>query len=100
MRKLIANIDPDFEDLIDPGFEDLTINRTGLEESQLQSVVGFFFIIAGMIAVIMIIIGAYWYILSAGDPQKVKKAKDTILYAVVGLIISISAWAIIEFIIG
>ena len=100
MRKLIANIDPGFEDLIDPGFEDLTINRTGLEESQLQSVVGFFFIIAGMIAVIMIIIGAYWYILSAGDPQKVKKAKDTILYAVVGLIISISAWAIIEFIIG
>lgn len=66
----------------------------------LNTVVTFFLILAGIISVIMIIIGGYWYVLSAGDPQKVKKAKDTILYAVVGLVISISAWSIIRFVIA
>ncbi len=85
---------------IDSGFNNTSIPQQELGDSQVQSAISFFFIIAGIIAVIMIIIGGYWYVLSAGDPQKVKKAKDTILYAVVGLVISISAWAIIEFILG
>lgn len=85
---------------IDSGLNDTSIPRQELGDPELQSAISFFFIIAGIIAVIMIIIGGYWYVLSGGDPQKIKKAKDTILYAVVGLVISISAWAIIEFIIG
>lgn len=81
-------------------FDGVSIPQQGLDNDQVQSAVGFFFIIAGIIAVIMIIIGGYWYVLSGGDPQRTKKAKDTILYAVVGLMISVSAWIIIEFIIG
>ena len=37
---------------------------------------------------------------SAGDPGKTKKAKDTILYAVIGLIICVLAFAIVNFVIG
>lgn len=68
-------------------------------DGALADAVTFVLILAGLISVIMIIIGGYWYVLSAGDPQKVKKAKDTILYSVIGLVISISAWGIIRFVI-
>lgn len=54
----------------------------------------------GMIAVAMIIYGGIQYIASAGDTNKVKKAKDTILYSVLGLIVSLLAFAIVNFVIN
>ncbi len=56
--------------------------------------------ILGVIAVIVIIYGGVQYIISAGDVGKVKKAKDTILYAVIGLIVCALAFAIVNFTIG
>ena len=55
--------------------------------------------VAGLVAVIFIIIGGINYMTSAGDPNKVKKAKDTILYAVIGLVICVLAFAIVNFVI-
>lgn len=49
----------------------------------------------GGIAVIVIIIGGFLYVTSNGDVAKAKRARNTILYAVVGLIVSVSASAII-----
>ena len=87
---------------IDTGavFEGTSLPNTTrtLQEAQLQSVVSFVFVIVGIISVIMIIIGGYNYVLSGADPQKTKKAKDTILYAVIGLVISMSAWLIVTFV--
>ena len=37
---------------------------------------------------------------SAGDPGKVKKAKDTILYGVIGLVVCVLAFAIVNFVIA
>lgn len=54
--------------------------------------------IAGAAAVIMIVVGGLQYTLSAGDDKRTKTAKDTITYAVVGLIITILAFAIVNFI--
>lgn len=56
--------------------------------------------IAGAIAVIVIIIGGIRYITSTGDATRVKQAKDTILYGVIGLIVVIMAYAIVNFVIG
>lgn len=55
--------------------------------------------IIGMVAVVAIIIGGVQYMTSAGDPGKVKKAKDTILYAVIGLIIASLSAIIVNFVI-
>ncbi len=55
---------------------------------------------AGIIAVIMIIVGGIMYSLSAGDAKKAGTAKDTILYAVVGLVITLLAGAIVSFVLG
>lgn len=54
--------------------------------------------VLGAIAVIVIVIGGIRYVTSDGDPGKIKSAKDVILYAVVGLIIAILSYAIVNFI--
>lgn len=56
--------------------------------------------VTAVIAVVMIVIGGINYTTSAGDGAKAKKAKDTILYGVIGLIIAIMAFAIITFVTG
>ena len=56
--------------------------------------------IVGVVAVIFIVYGGILYATSSGDPAKVKKAKDTILYAVIGLIIVALAEIITAFVSG
>ncbi|MBQ3470425.1 hypothetical protein IJH23_01780 [Candidatus Saccharibacteria bacterium] len=55
--------------------------------------------IVGIIAVIMLIIGGIKYVLSGGDGKKVTDAKNTVLYAIIGLVISFFAYAIVNFVI-
>lgn len=62
----------------------------------LRAVIG----MAGFVAVIFIVVGGVNYMTSAGDASKVKKAKDTILYAVIGLVICALAFAIVNWTIG
>lgn len=54
----------------------------------------------GIVAVVIIIIGGVNYMTSSGDAGKVKKAKDTILYGVIGLVICVLAFAIVNFVIS
>ena len=54
--------------------------------------------VAGWITVVMVIVGGVQYVLSAGDPGAVAKAKKTISGALTGLIISVLAYAIVTFI--
>lgn len=56
--------------------------------------------IVGIIAVIMLIWGGIRYITSGGDSKKVTDAKNTILYAIIGLVIALLAFAIVNFVIG
>lgn len=63
-----------------------------------KNVINVILIILGMVAVIMIIIGGIRYTTSNGDSSQIKSAKDTILYAVVGLVVAIFAFAIVNFI--
>ena len=54
----------------------------------------------GFVAVVVIILGGVQYTTSAGDAGKVKKAKDTIMYGIIGLVIALLAFAIVNFILG
>jgi len=56
--------------------------------------------IIGAISVIMLIIGGIRYVVSGGDSGAVTSAKNTILYAVVGIVVAILAYAIVNFVIG
>ena len=57
-------------------------------------------LIVGLISVIMRVYGGLRYILSGGDSKKVTDAKNTILYAIIGLIISMLAYAIVHFVLN
>jgi glycine cleavage system protein P-like pyridoxal-binding family len=56
--------------------------------------------IAGVVAVLIITIAAFQYVISQGDPGKTAKAKDAILNAVIGLVIAIMGYSIVTFVIG
>ena len=56
--------------------------------------------VIGFVAVAFIIFGGVQYTTSAGDPGKVKKAKDTILYGIIGLVVSMLAYAIVNFVLA
>jgi hypothetical protein len=48
----------------------------------------------------MIIYAGYTMMTSAGDPGKVKKGKDTLIGSIIGLVISLLAFAIVKFVVG
>lgn len=56
--------------------------------------------ILGFLAVIMLIIGGVKYATSAGDAKAVTDAKNTILYALIGLVIAILSYSIVKFVVG
>ena len=56
--------------------------------------------IVGIVAVIMLIIGGIKYVISGGDSKKVTDAKNTVLYAIIGLVIAFLAFAIVNFVIS
>ncbi len=56
--------------------------------------------IVGIIAVIMLIIGGIKYVVSGGDSKKVTDAKNTVLYAIIGLVVCFLAFAIVNFVIS
>ena len=65
-----------------------------------RNVINVLLYIIGILAVIAIIIGGIRYVTSNGDSSNTKAAKDTILYAVVGLIVAILAFSIVNFVVG
>lgn len=56
--------------------------------------------IVGSVSVIMIIIGGLRYVLSSGDSKATVEAKNTILYAIIGVVVAIVAYAVISFVNG
>ncbi len=59
-----------------------------------------FTFIIGAVSVLMIIIGGIRYVTSGGDQANIKAAKDTILYAVVGVVVAMLAYSIVHFVIS
>lgn len=68
--------------------------------SMAMIIVNTMLVVLGMAAVVMIVIGGVYYATSGGDAAKIKTGKETILYAVVGLIVALLAFAIVNFVIG
>lgn len=54
--------------------------------------------VVGFVAVAMIVLGGISYATSQGDAAKTKKAQNTILYGVVGLVVALLAFAIVNFV--
>lgn len=73
----------------------IKIPKVDATHSSIQVALGAVFGIIGAVAVLYIILGGISYIYSSGEPQKTKQAKETIIYAIIGLVIAITAETII-----
>jgi predicted cobalt transporter CbtA len=67
-------------------------------DSIIKTVINIFSIVVGVVSVIMIIIGGLKYITSGGDSGNVTGAKNTILYAIIGLVVVALAQIIVRFV--
>jgi hypothetical protein len=75
---------------------------TGTQKIQdiVTLIVNIFSIIVGIVAVIMIVVGGFKYITSGGDSGNITSAKNTIVYAVIGLVIVALAQFIVKFVLN
>lgn len=69
------------------------------DDGIITTVINVLLFVIGIIAVIMLIIGGIRYAVSGGDSGAVTSAKNTILYAIVGLVIAVFAYAIVNWVI-
>lgn len=69
-------------------------------DSMVKVVVNVILWALGIVSVIMVIIGGFMFVTSSGDPGRAKNARNTILYAVIGLVIAVSSYAIVNFVLG
>jgi hypothetical protein len=64
-----------------------------------QTIANTLIFLVGAIAVLFLIVGGLRYVISNGDPKAVEAAKNTILYAIVGIIVAILSFAAVQFVI-
>lgn len=63
-------------------------------------VINVFSVVVGFIAIVMIIYGGFKYITSSGDSGNITAAKNTIMYALIGLVVVALAQLIVRFVLG
>lgn len=78
---------------------DIGIPKPGLGESNIEAILRLAFGVAGGIAVLIVTIAGFKYVLSQGNPQETAKAKNTIIYALIGLLVCIFAFSLVSFVI-
>ena len=66
--------------------------------SDINAVINGIILAVGVVAVIVIIVGGYNYMTSQGDPSKVTKGKKIMITGIVGLLITLLAFAIVNFV--
>ena len=86
--------------------------RSGLDAAQTREmstkpigttigdIVNVFLYFVGAVAVIVVIWGGFQYITSSGDSQKATTAKNTIMYAVIGIVVVVMSYAIVNWVFG
>jgi type IV secretion system pilin len=76
--------------------------ETGIENNGglITQIVNTILFAAGIVALVFVLVGGFRYITSTGDSTRIQGAKDTLLYAIIGLIITIVAVPIADFVIA
>lgn len=77
-----------------------TLPNTCATGGKLQIILQVTFGILAVVAVIIIVIGGIQILTSQGNPEQVNKARNTVIYAVIGLVVVLSAEAIVTFVLG
>ncbi len=76
-----------------------TTNDKDALTKTIKSVIGILLFIIGMVAVIFIIIAGFRFVTSNGDSNTISSARNTIIYAILGIVVAVMAYAIVNFVI-
>lgn len=71
-----------------------SLPQVSADESRIASIVVYLSVLGAAISVLIIVIAGIQFIIASGEPTKIAKARSAILYAVVGLIVTLSAGVI------
>jgi uncharacterized membrane-anchored protein len=77
-----------------------SIPKVSVNATTVGNILSAVFTLVGGLAVLFLLIGAVRYVTSNGDQGQMTQAKNTILYAVIGIVVSLSAFAIVQFEVG
>lgn len=64
---------------------------------KIQAVLQVLFTVLGSVALLMMMIGAFKYVISQGEQTAVRSAKNTVMYSAIGLVVALSAWGIVTY---
>jgi hypothetical protein len=85
--------------IIDPN--EVNVPKTNLSgNGKITELLNYSFGVLAAICFLVIVIAGVQFVLSSGEPQKVNTARSAIIYAAVGLAISLSAMLIVSFVLG
>lgn len=79
---------------------DTGLPTTGATAGNLQSLLQAAFAVIGVVAVIMLVIGGLQFVTAQGEPQGAVRGRKIMVYALGGLIVALSAEAIVTFVVG
>lgn len=85
---------------IDPEVKQTNLPEIAAGRGNLGDVLQIAIAIVAALSLLFIVIGGLRYVLSDGDPQNASKAKSTIVYALIGLLVAVAAQAIVSFVLN
>lgn len=96
IAQVVTNCDPSQG----TGACDTILPRVAADQASQVVLLQLVFGVLGALALFFVIYGGFKFVVSDGEPDKIAKARQTIIYAIIGLIIAISAEVIVTFTIG
>lgn len=94
----VAALDQKAESGFNKGINEAGGTNAGDLLSLIKNVINTLLFVAGIAAVIIMIVSGFRYVTSDGDSNAANKAKNTIIYASIGLVVSVMSYAIVNFI--
>lgn len=74
--------------------------QVALDQASVRNALSTTFAVGGGMATLFLLVGAARYAVAAGDPGQLKQARDTILYSLIGLVVALSGFFIVQFVLG
>ena len=83
-------------------WQGVNVNQQGLDAvfPLIGNILNLLLFAAGALSIIFVLVGAFQYVISTGNPQNIAQAKRTITFAIVGLVIVMMALVIVQFVRG
>ena len=79
--------------------DDFDVPKATLDSGSFDTILQIVFGLAAAVALIVLLLASLRYVTSQGDASAVAKAKNTIIYAIIGLVITVSAFSIVTFVV-